>query len=589
MNLTKFIAFAIPAFAITATFLPISYVTSLNYVALNTLVCIGLVLLTGVAGLTSFGQAAFVGVSGYTTALLGLHLGLSPWMTLPLCVASTLGFALIIGALTIRLSGHYLVLATIAWGLSLFYLFGNIPALGGFNGLPNLRPLQFLQLSFSDARVFFVLVWCIIGLLIWAISNLLDSRVGRAMRSVRSSTMAESVGVNTRRMTLHLFLIAAFTASIAGWLHAHYLAVVAPSSYNINASLDYLFMTVIGGTSHLLGAVFGPFIFEAIRIFLRDMVPYLFGVSGNYELALFALLVIVILQKASGGAVKYLARWLPQRRKNVIDLDLKLRLPSRAVVNDAPGAPLLELGKLVKKFAGLTAVNEVGFTLNRGEILALIGPNGAGKSTLFNLITGVLPLSSGTVRFLGKEIQGTPTRAIAAMGVARTFQHVQLRPRMSVLDNVALGAHLRGHSGIISSALRLDRKEENRILGEAMRQLERVGMAELAHVHAGNLALGQQRMVEIARALTMDPILLLLDEPAAGLRYQEKQALATLLKKLKSEGMSILIVEHDMEFVMNMVDRIVVVDFGMKIAEGTPLEIQLHKKVIEAYLGPGDD
>jgi ABC-type branched-subunit amino acid transport system ATPase component len=223
-----------------------------------------------------------------------------------------------------------------------------------------------------------------------------------------------------------------------------------------------------------------------------------------------------------------------------------------------------------RPFGGLVAVNDVGFDVRAGEIVGLIGPNGAGKSTLFNLITGVLPLTSGRVDFRGRRVDGKTSRAIAALGMSRTFQHVRMIPDMSVLENVALGAHRRGQAGVPRAMLRLDRGDERRLLAEAWRQLDRIGMTSLANEPAGNLALGQQRLMEIARALCTDPALMLLDEPAAGLRLKEKEALAGALAQLRAEGMSLLLVEHDMDFVMTLTDRIVVVEFGTLLVEGTP-------------------
>jgi branched-chain amino acid transport system permease protein len=258
-------------------------------------------------------------------------------------------------------------------------------------------------------------------------------------------------------------------------------------------------------------------------------------------------------------------------------------LPSRQ--RATAGERVLEVELIRKEFGGLVAVNDISFSLGAGEIVGLIGPNGAGKSTTFNLITGVLPATRGEVRFCGERIDGKPARAIVRLGMARTFQHVQLLTGMSVLENVALGAHLRSSVGILGAALRLDRPEEARILDEAWRQLERVGLSKYADELAGNLALGQQRILEIARALAADPKLLLLDEPAAGLRYKEKQDLAEVLRQLRAEGMSILLVEHDMEFVMGLTDHLVVMDFGTKLAEGRPEAIRANPLVLEAYLG----
>ncbi len=276
-------------------------------------------------------------------------------------------------------------------------------------------------------------------------------------------------------------------------------------------------------------------------------------------------------------ALRYLPAVTPSAPVAAASLDHRAQ-PER-------GRPLLTVAGAVRRFGGLVAVNDVSFELGAGEILGLIGPNGAGKTTMFNLISGALALDEGRITFLGADITRRAQRQIARAGIARTFQHVKLRAKMTLLDTVLLGTYARTASGFFAGALRLDRLEEARARAEAMRQLERVGLADRAFELAGNLPLGNQRLLEIARALAADPALLILDEPAAGLRAGEKAVLARLLEALRSEGLTILLVEHDMEFVMGLVDRTVVMDFGSKLCEGTPAVIRRDPRVQEAYLG----
>ncbi len=246
---------------------------------------------------------------------------------------------------------------------------------------------------------------------------------------------------------------------------------------------------------------------------------------------------------------------------------------------------IMETSGLCVNYGRVEAIHNVNIRIREGEIVTVIGPNGAGKSTTFNLVTGVLALTSGQVLLRGRDIAGLSSRHIAELGVSRTFQHVKMVPGMTVLENVALGGYLRTSAGSMRAMARMDRQEERQLMAEAERQLARIGLAEHMHELAGNLALGPQRLVEIARALATDPALLLLDEPAAGLRHKEKQALAEVLRQLKREGLSILLVEHDMDFVMNLTDRIVVMEFGTKLMEGTPAEVQASPAVRAAYLG----
>lgn len=575
---------ALAFFAIIAVLpflLPTFYLTLLGNVGIYALVALGLVLLTGVAGSTSFGQAAFMGVGAYTSAILCLRFGLSPWLTLFAAMAVTGVVALILGAITLRMQGHFLPLATIAWGLSLYYTFGNAPFTGGFTGLTGIPPISLFGTALNTPSRFYWLVWAVLALCAWVTQNLLQSRTGRAMRALRGGvTVAESFGVNTYVLRVQTFLLAAVLAAVAGWLYAHGQGFINPTPFGLSQGIEFLFMAVVGGSGAVGGAILGAGLITLLRDQLQNLLPKLLGQSGDFVTPVFGILVILMLQVAREGLWPLLERVLPRPPQTLMPGTERLPLH----VKPASGEELLKLESVSKHFGGLKAVSEVSFSLISGEILGLIGPNGAGKSTLFNVISGVLPPTSGKVTLHGKDISHFASRQIARLGMARTFQHVRLFPEMTLLGNAMMGGYTRARAGMTRSLLHLERREEAALQHAAAEQLRRVGLGNVFEL-AGNLPLGQQRILEIARALVADPTLLLLDEPAAGLRLNEKRELSALLRKLQGEGVTILIVEHDMDLVMNVVDRLVVMNYGEKLAEGTPREIQQHPAVREAYLG----
>jgi len=572
---------AVPALFLCVPFVPgvpLFWVNLLDTIGIASIVALGLVVLTGVAGMTSFGQASFMGFGAYASALL-TQAGFSPWLGLPAAIVASLAAALVIGAATLRLSGHYLALATISWSVSLFYLFGNLDFTGRYDGINGLPPLTLFGIGLGDSRRFFLLVWICVALAMLGTRNLLDSRVGRSVRALRGGAVAAaSFGVRTTEARMLAFLHAAMLAGLAGWLYANFQRAVNPTPFGLDASIEYLLMAVIGGAAHIPGALLGAAVVTILNDRLQSLLPPLLGAQGNFETIVFGALLVLMLQLAPEGLWPRLVRLRPTRRA----IAEAPELPRRAMPER--GEILLDARGLRKNFGGLVAVNDVSFALAAGEIVGLIGPNGAGKSTTFNLLTGIDRASAGHVAFRGATLRAT-AQAVARAGIARSFQHVRLVATMPVIENVAIGAHLRGRAGALGALLRLDRAEEARLFAEAARQLARVGLSEHADRAAGSLALGQQRVVEIARALCLDPVLLLLDEPAAGLRHAEKQALAALLRRLRDEGVTILLVEHDMDFVMTLADRLVVMDFGTKLAEGPPVQVRADPVVIEAYLG----
>ena len=446
------------------------WITLADYAGIAAIVAIGLVVLTGYGGMTSFGQATFMGFGAYTTAILTAQWGWSPWLSLPCALVASGVAAVLIGAVTLRLSGHYLALGTIAWSVSLYYVFANLDLFGRNDGISGIPPLRVGAWALTSSRAIFAVIWVGVAVVLLMTRNLLDSRPGRAIRALRGGAgAAASFGVDLTRTRMLAFTYAAVLAGFAGWLYAHMQRSVNPTPFGLNAGIEYLLMAVVGGAGALPGALLGAGLVTVVNDQLQDWLPKLLGHAGNYETIVFGVLLVVLLQRAPEGLWPLLRR--ARVRTGVIAE--APALPRRRL--PAAGSGVLQVRGLRKVFGGLIAVNGIDFELNGGEIVGLIGPNGAGKSTTFNLLTGVARPTAGEVRILGSDMrQATPQR-VAGLGVARSFQHVKLVPGMPVIENVVLGAHLRGRRGAMAALLRLDRGEEAGLFAEGMRQLARGG------------------------------------------------------------------------------------------------------------------